>query len=255
MEKNERLKTRINIVIPEIAGENKSIIESINNQLNTRGLELLKLYAKDEVYRRSTRKCQITISKFVKNEVQRLCFVPMLNNRFYFDFDVHITLNDKKELHKNIGLCVDADSCNITNWDLQTLNNQIYANEEYVKSGNTDYSSRYKDYVQTLKTDYVEALVDYIDKYQDYISKYENGEYDSNRKIRAINNYIKNVDSVYNKYTKTARKSYQNNEIDEETYKFIVEDLKAPLAKYKEVLNNNLQVEINALKEMEIDMK
>ena len=254
-EKNERLKTRINIVIPEIAGENKSIIESINNQLNTRGLELLKLYAKDEVYRRSTRKCQITINKFVKNEVQKLCFIPMLNNKFYFKFDVYVTLADKRELHKSIGLCVDIDFCNITNWDLQTLNNQVYVNEEYVKIGDGNYTTRYKDYVDTLKSEYIESLIDYVDNYQEYISKYENGDYDTKRKIRAIGNYIKNIDSVYNKFTKTAKKSYQNNEIDEETYKFILDDFKEPLAKYKEVLNNNLQVEINALKEIEIDRK
>ena len=254
-EKFEKLKARINIDIPEIAGENKSVVEKINSQLTSRGLELLKLYAKDEVYRRNTRKFQITINKFVKNDIQKLCFVPMLNNKFYFNFEVHITLADKSELHKNIGLCVDTDSCNITNWDLLALNNQVYANESYVKSGDTNYSSRYKDYIQTLKDEYVEALVDYIDKYQDYISKYENGEYDANRKIRAINNYIKNIDSVYNAYTKTAKKTFQNNEIDEETYKFILDDFKEPLSKYKEMLNSNLQVEINALKEMEIDKR
>ena len=254
-EKNERLKARVNIVIPEIAGENKSVVEKINSQLISRGLELLKLYAKDEVYKRNARKFNITISKFIKNEVQRICFVPMLNNRFYFNFDVHITLDDKSELHKCIGLCVDTDSCNITNWDLQNLNNQVYTNESYVKSGSADYSSRYKDYIQTLKDEYIEALVDYIDKYQDYISKYENGEYDANRKIRAINNYIKNIDSVYNAYTKTAKKTYQNNEIDEETYRYILDDFKEPLAEYKEILNNNLQIEINALKEIEIDNK
>lgn len=253
--KEEKLKARVSIDIPEIAGENKSIIDKINNQLATRGLELLKLYAKDEAYKRDTRKLHITINKYIKNDVQKLCFIPLLNNKFYFDFDVYITLDDKSELHKNIGLCVDTDSCRITNSDIQHLNNQVYANESYVKSGDTDYSSRYKDYIQTLKDEYVEALVDYIDKYQDYIEKYENGEYDSNRKIRAINNYIRNIDSVYNKYTKIAKKSYQDNEIDEETYKFILDDFKEPLAKYKEILNNNLQVEINALKEMEIDKR
>ena len=254
-EKFEKLKARISIDIPEIAGENKSVVEKINSQLTSRGLELLKLYAKDEAYRRNTRKFQITISKFIKNEVQNSCFVPMLNNRFYFNFDVHITLDDKSELHKCIGLCVDTDSCIITNWDLQALNNQVYANESYVKSGDTDYSARYKDYIQTLKDEYIEALVDYIDKYQDYIEKYENGEYDTNRKIRVINNYIRNIDSVYNKYTKIAKKSYQDNEIDEETYKFILDDFKEPLAKYKGILNSNLQVEINALKEVEIDRR
>lgn len=254
-EKNERLKARVNIVIPEIAGENKSVVEKINNQLTSRGLELLKLYAKDEVYRRNTRKFQITISKFIKNEVQRLCFVPMLNNMFYFNFDVHITLDDKREIHKCIGLCVDTDSCKITNWDLQTLNTQVYANESYVKNGDINYSSRYKDYIWTLKDEYIEALVDYIDKYQEYIEKYDNGEFDSNRKIRAINNYIRNIDSVYNSYTKTAKKSYQNNEIDEETYKYIIDDFKEPLDKYKDILNNNLQIEINAIKEIEIDRR
>lgn len=253
--KNEKLKARVDIDVPEISGENKSIVEKINSQLSTRGLELLKLYAKEEVYKRNTRKCQISISKFVKNDIQKLCFIPMLNNKFYFNFDVYITLTDKSELHKNIGLCVDTDSCNITNLDLQTLNNQTYANESYVKSGDTDYSSRYKDYILTLKDEYIEALVDYIDKYQDYISKYENGEYEANRKIRAINNYIKNIDSIYNKFTKVAKKAYQNNEIDEETYKFILDDFKEPLAKYKEILNNNLQVEINALKELEINTR
>lgn len=251
--KEEKLKARVSIDILEISGENKSIIDKINNQLATSGLELLKLYAKDEAYRRNTRKFQITINKFVKNDVQKLCFVPMLNNKFYFSFDVYITLDDKSELHKNIGLCVDTDSCRITNRDIQHLNNQVYANESYVKSNSADYSSRYKDYIQTLKDEYIEALVDYIDKYQDYISKYENGEYDANRKIRAINNYIRNIDSVYNKYTKIAKESYQNNEIDEETYKSIIDDFKESLAKYKEILNNNLQVEINALKEIEID--
>lgn len=250
--KEEKLKARVSIDIPEIAGENKSIIDKINNQLSTRGLELLKLYAKDETYKRDTRKLHITINKYIKNDVQKLCFIPLLNNKFYFNFDVYITLDDKSELHKNIGLCVDTDSCRITNRDIQHLNNQVYANESYVKSGDTDYSSRYKDYIQTLKDEYIEALVDYIDKYQDYIEKYENGEYDSNRKIRAINNYIKNIDSIYNKFTKVAKKAYQNNEIDEEAYKFILDDFKEPLAKYKEMLNSNLQVEINALKEMEI---
>lgn len=253
--KEEKLKARISIDIPEIAGENKSIIDKINNQLATRGLELLKLYAKDEKYKRDTRKLHITINKYIKNNVQKLCFIPLLNNKFYFNFDVYITLDDKSELHKNIGLCVDTDSCRITNSDIQHLNNQVYANESYVKSGDTDYSARYKDYIQTLKDEYIEALVDYIDKYQDYIEKYENGEYDSNRKIRVINNYIRNIDSVYNKYTKIAKKSYQDNEIDEETYKFIIDDFKESLAKYKEILNNNLQVEINALKELEIDIR
>ena len=253
--KDEKLKARINIDIPEIVGENKSVAEKINNQINTRGLELLKIYAKEEVYIRNTRKFQITISKFVKNDVQKLCFMPMLNNKFYFNFDVYVTLADKRELHKNIGLCVDTDFCNITNWDLQNLNNQVYTNESYVKSGSADYSSRYKDYIQTLKGEYIEALIDYIDKYQEYIEKYENGEYDSNRKIRATNNYIKNIDSIYNKFTKDAKKAYQNNEIDEETYKYIIDDFKEPLAKYKEMLNSNLQVEINALKEMEIDKR
>lgn len=36
------------------------------------------------------------------------------------------------------------------------------------------------------------------------------------------------------------------------TYKFIINDLKEPLAKYKEILNNNLQVEISAIKEIEL---
>ena len=253
--KDEKMKARVNIDIPEIAGDNKSIVEKINNQLSTRGLELLKLYAKEEVYRRSTHKCQITINKFVKNDVQKLCFIPMLNSKFYFNFDVYITLDDKTEMHKNIGLCVDLNSCNITNWDLQNLNIQVYANESYIKSGSSEYSSRYKEYIQALKDEFIEALIDYIDKYQDYIAKYENGDYDASRKIRAINNYIKNIDSVYNKYTKIAKKSYQDNEIDEETYKFILDDFKEPLAKYKEILNSNLQVEINALKELEINTR
>ena len=252
---DERVKTSINIDIAEISGEDKSIVDKINNQLNSRGLELLKLYAKDEVYRRNTRKFQITISKFVKNDVQKLCFIPLLNNKFYFKFDVYITLADKSELHKNIGLCVDVDSCNITNWNLQNLNNQVYVNESYVKSGNADYSSRYKDYILTLKDEYVEALVDYIDKYQEYIEKYDDSDYDTSRIIRAINNYIKNIDNVYNKYTKIAKNEYQNNNIDEKTYKYILENLKELLTKYKEILNNNLQVEINALKELEIDSK
>ena len=252
-EKFEKLKARVNIDVPEIVGENKLVVEKINNQLNTRGLELLKLYAKDEVYRKNTQKFQITINKFIKNDVQKLCFIPMLNGKFYFNFDVYITLDDKSELYKNIGLCVDTNSCNITNWDLQILNNQVYANEDYIKSGIGGYSSRYKDYIQILKDEYVEALVEYIDKYQEYIEKYENGEYDFNRKIRAINNYIKNIDSIYNSYIKTAKKAYQNNEIDEETYKFILDEFKEPLAKYKEILNNNLQVEVNALKEMKIN--
>ena len=253
--KDEKLKTRVSIDIPEIVGENKSITEKVNNQLNIRGLELLKLYAKEEVYKRNTKKFSITISKFIKNDVQKLCFIPLLNNKFYFKFDVSIILDDKSELHKNIGLCVDANSCNITNWDLQTLNTQVYENETYIKSSGREYSSRYKDYIQTLKDEYIEALVEYIDKYQDYIEKYENNEYDADRKIRAINNYIKNIDGVYNAYTKTAKKSYQNNKIDEETYKFILEDFKEPLAKYKEILNNNLQVEINALKEIDKERK
>ena len=251
----ENKKARVSIDIPEISGENKSIIDKINNQLATRGLELLKLYAKDEAYKRNTRKLHITINKYIKNDVQKLCFIPLLNNKFYFNFDVHIALDNKSELQKNIGLCVDTDSCRITNWDLQSLNNQVYANEMYVKNGGSEYSSRYKDYIQTLKDEYVEALVDYIDKYQDYIGKYENGEYDANRKIKAINNYIRNIDSVYNSYMKIAKKSYKNNEIDEEAYKFILDDFKEPLAKYKEILNNNLQVEINALKELEIDKR
>lgn len=171
----------------------------------------------------------------------------MLNNKFYFNLDVHITLDDKSELYKNIGLCVDTDSCNITNWDFQNLNNQVYANEDYVKSGNSEYTSRYKDYIQSLKDEYIEALIDYIDKYQEYIEKYENGEFDTDRKIRVINNYIRNIDSVYNSYMKIAKKSYTNNEIDEETYRYILDDFKEPLAKYKEILNNNLQVEINTL--------
>ena len=254
-EKFEKLKARVSIDIPEIAGENKSVVEKINSQLNTQGLELLKLYAKDEVYRRNTRKCQITINKFIKNDIQKLCFIPMLNGKFYFNFDVYVTLVDKRELHKTIGLCVDIDSCNITNWDLQNLNNQVYTNETYIKTGDGNYTTRYKDYVDTLKSEYIEALIDYVDNYQEYINKYENGDYDTKRKIRAIGNYIKNIDSIYNKFTKTAKKSYQNNEIDEETYKFILDDLKEPLAKYKEILNNNLQVEINALKEMDIDRR
>ena len=43
--------------------------------------------------------------------------------------------------------------------------------------------------------------------------------------------------------------------IDEETYKFILDDFIEPLVKYKEILNNNLQVEINAIKEIEIDRR
>ena len=121
-EKFEKLKARVSIDIPEVVGENKSVVEKINSQLNTRGLELLKVYAKDEVYKRNTRKLHLAINKFVKNDIQKLCFIPMLNNKFYFNFDVYITLIDKSELHKNIGLCVDTDFCNITNWDLQTLN-------------------------------------------------------------------------------------------------------------------------------------
>ena len=253
--KDEKLKARVNIDIPEIAGENSSIVENINDQLNLRGLELLKLYAKDEVYRRNTRKFQITINKFVKNDVQKLCFIPLLNNKFYFNFDVHIVLEDKSEFHKNIGLCVDVDSCNITNWDLQKLNNQVYVNESNIKSGDADNSSRYKDYIQTLKDEYIETLVDYIDKYQEYIEKYDDSDYDASHKIRAINNYIKNIDNVYNKYTKIAKMEYQNNNIDEETYKYILENLKELLTKYKEILNNNLQVEINALIELEISKK
>lgn len=39
------------------------------------------------------------------------------------------------------------------------------------------------------------------------------------------------------------------------TYTLTIDDFKEPLAKYKEILNNNLQVEINALKEIEIDVR
>lgn len=254
-EKFNKLKARVSIDLPEIVGENKDITEKIDNQLNIRGLELLKLYAKEEVYKRNTRKFNITINKFVKNDVQKFCFMPMLNDKFYFNFDVHITLDDKKELHKAVGLCVDTDTCSITNWDLLSLNNQVYANEEYVKSDSSGYSSQHKAYIQTLRDEYIEALVDYIDKYQNYIEKYENGDYDVNEKIRAINNYIKNIDGVYNTYIKIAKKSYQNNEIYEETYKYVIEDFKEPLDKYKEILNNNLQIEIKALKELDIDKK
>ena len=251
----EKLKARVNIEIPEVAGDNKSIVDMINEQLNNRGLELLKLYAKEEIYRRNTRKFSITISKFIKDDVQRLNFVPMLNNKFYFNFDVDIALDDKKELHKNVGLCIDEETCNITNWDLQNLNSQVYINETYLKSGDSIYSTRYKDYIDTLKDEYIGALVNYVDNYQEYIEKYENGDYDASRKIRAINNYIKNIDSVYNKFTKTAKTAYHNNEIDEETYMYISEDFKEPLAKYREILDKNLQVEISALKEMEINKR
>lgn len=254
--KEEKLQARVNIDIPEIAGEDKTIVERINNQLKTRGLELLKLYAKEEVYKRNTRKFHITISKFVKNDVQELCFVPMLDNKFYFNFDVYITLDNKGEIHKNIGLCIDTDACYITNNELQSINKQMYQNEEYIKSSdNATYTTRYKDYVKSLKEEYIQSLVDYIDKYDDYIKDYEDKVENSDRKIRAINNYIKNIDSVYNTYIRTAKKSYQNNAIDENTYKYIVEEFKEPLAKYKEILNNNLQVEINALKELEIDKR
>lgn len=252
--KEEKLQARVNIDIPEIAGENKTIVDKINNQLKTRGLELLKLYAKEEVYKRNARKFNITISKFVKNDVQELCFVPMLDNKFYFNFDVYITLDNKDEIYKNIGLCVDTDTCYITNNELQSINKQMYQNEDYIKnSDNATYTTRYRDYVQSIKDEYIQALVDYIDKYDDYIKDYEDKVENSDRRIRAINNYIKNIDSVYNTYIRIAKKSYQNNEIDEETYKYIVEEFKEPLAKYKEKLNNNLQVEINALKELEID--
>ena len=254
--KEEKLQARVNIDIPGIAGENKTIVDRINNQLKTRGLELLKLYAKEEVYRRNTRKFSIIISKFVKSDVQKLCFVPMLDNKFYFNFDVYITLDNKDEIHKNIGLCVDVDTCYVTNNELQKLNKQLFKNEEYIKSSdNVTYTTRYKDYVQSLKEEYIQSLVDYIDKYDDYIKDYEDKVDNSDRKIRAINNYIKNIDSVYNTYIRTAKKSYKNNEIDEKTYKNIVEEFKEPLSKYKEKLNNNLQVEINALKELEMNRR
>ena len=180
----------------------------------------------------------------------------MLDNKFYFNFDVYITLDNKDEIHKNIGLCVDTDTCYITNNELQSINKQMYQNEDYIKnSENATYTTRYRDYAQSIKDEYIQALVDYIDNYDDYIKDYEDKVENSDRRIRAINNYIKNIDSVYNTYIRTAKKSYQNNEIDEETYKYIVEEFKEPLAKYKEKLNNNLQVEINALKELEIDKR
>ena len=36
-------------------------------------------------------------------------------------------------------------------------------------------------------------------------------------------------------------------------YRLTIDDFKEPLAKYKVILNNNLQVEINAIKKIEID--
>ena len=250
----EKKRAKVNIDIPEMAGNNKSIVSKINHQLNTRGLELLKVYVKDEVYKRNASKLSITIEKFIRDDVQKLCFIPMLNDKFYFNFDINIELDNKNKIYKNIGLCVDTETCIITNWDLKSLNNKYYQNEEYIKTSDTNsYISKYKEYVENLENEYVDSLIDYIDRYEDYISEYENKIEDTNQKIKAINNYIKNIDSVYNTYTKIAKKAYQNNEIDEETYKYIIEDFKEPLAKYKEKLNNNLQVDINALKELELD--
>lgn len=253
-QKEERLKARVSIDIPEIAGENRSIVDKINNQLETRGFELLKIYAKDEAYKRNTRKLIVSINKFVKNDIQKICFVPMLDNSFYFNFDVCITLDNKSEIHKDIGLCVTIDSCKITNSDFQNINKQVYQNEEYVKTNdNATYSTRYKDYVQSLKNEYNQALIDYIDSYESYIKEYENQSMNSDAIIRAISNYVYNIDSVYNKYIKIAHKSYQKYEIDEETYKYIEEEFKNPLYKYRDILNKNLQVEINAIKELEIE--
>lgn len=253
---DEKLKAKVNIDIPEIYGKNKHIVDSINNILNTSGLELLKIYAKNEVYKRNTRKINITINKFMKDDVQKLNFIPMLDNKFYFNFDVIITLDNKNELHKNIGICATDNICYITNFDLQYLNNQIYQDDDYIDTIELNsYTSKYKDYLESLKIEYIDDLISYIDKYENYIKEYEDRIEETSRKIKAINNYIKNIDTVYNNYIKIAKKSYNNNVIDKETYNYIVEDFKNPLSKYKQILNNNLQVEINALKEMEISKR
>lgn len=251
-QKGEKLKAKIIIDIPEVFGEDRDRIDKVNTQLNNRGLELLKFYAKEEVYKRNTKKLQITINKYIKDEVQVLNFIPNFDNKFYFKFNVYITLEDKSELWEKIGLCVDDSGCYITNWDLQRINNQVYSNGGSFNSSENGYAARYRDYVSSLKDEYIQALIDYIDKYQDYISNYENKGTDVLNMIRAINSYIKNIDSVYNRYIKRAKNAYRNSEIDEETYKYIVDDFRVFLSKYKDILNSNLQVDINALKELNI---
>ena len=245
---NGREMARVNIYIPEIVGEDKNLTDKLNKKLGSQGLELLVLYAREEVFKRRTSKFTISINKFVKEDVQKLNFVPMLGEGFYFNFDVTINYSGRREISKNLGLEVLDDGCRITNFDLQHLNNATYKNEEYVKKeSDGTYSERYSDYVEGIINECSEAFSDYVDGYNSYILEYDVNVIGVRKVINAINKYIKNIDNVYNNYDKIAREDYRNKKIDLETYDYISDRLHLLREKFKNILSHNLQFTIDDL--------
>ena len=104
---DENKKARITIQLPEIYGANITLTNKVNDLIKERGLELLKLYAKEEVYKKNARKFYVSIDKFDKKKPHILNFIPNYNDKFYFEFTVIITDDKNENTTKYIGVAVD----------------------------------------------------------------------------------------------------------------------------------------------------
>ena len=248
---DENKKARITIQLPEIYGANTTLTNKVNDLIKERGLELLKLYAKNEVYNKNARKFYVSIDKFDKKKAHILNFIPNFNDKFYFNFTVVIT-NDKNEnTTKYIGVAADPinNTCEIQNTEHKNLNYLKYTDEtESVVITNT-YNSRYEDLVKDIKDEYIEKLQEYLDNADSYVSEYENKTDNREALLRAVKNYIKDIENIYNTYDKKAKNYKKDALLDDETYKKLCADMRDTLKKYKTVLANMLAGDINAIKE------
>ena len=248
---DENKKARITIQLPEIYGANTTLTNKVNDLIKERGLELLKLYAKNEVYNKNARKSYISIDKFDKKKAHILNFIPNFNDKFYFDFTVVIT-NDKNEnTTKYIGVAVDPinNTCEIQNTEQKNLNYLKYTDETESVVITDTYNSRYEDLVKDIKDEYIEKLQEYLDNADSYVSEYENKTDNREALLRAVKNYIKDIENIYNTYDKKAKNYKKDALLDDETYKKLCADMRDTLKKYKTVLANMLAGDINAIKE------
>ena len=114
---------------------------------------------------------------------------------------------------------------------------------------NTNYNSRYEDIVDDIKEEYFEKLQEYIDNAGDYVAEYETKIDSKEALLRAVQNYVKDIDNIYNTYDKKAKNYKKDGNIDTETYDKLKINLADTLKKYKTVLANILQGDNNAIKE------
>ncbi|MDO5564805.1 MAG: hypothetical protein Q4F88_06225 [Eubacteriales bacterium] len=250
---DENNKARVTIQIPEIVGENTLIANQVNEIIKDRGLQLLKLYAREEVYKKNARKIYISIDKFDNMKPHILNFIPNFNCKFYFVFTVIITSDKNKNSTNYIALSVDrlSSTCEIQSGEYKNLNHlkYIYDVENESVVTNDNYNSRYEELVKEIKDEYKEKLQEYLDNAEAFVSEYENNTNNKELLLRTVQNYINNIENIYNVYDKKSKNYKKAANLDEDTYNKLQNDMLEILKKYKIVLDNMLVGEINEIKE------